>query len=157
MIQTKYGDLLSVTSGYIIQGVNSQGVMNSGVAKAIRDKYPKVYNAYINHYKSGNMKVGTFSGTRVDSSELVEEALFIINAVTQEHYGRDPNKVYVDYDGLRMCFTQINDFVLDMLSPKVVNFPLIGCGLANGDWNIVSQIIDEELDDSIEKVLWIKE
>lgn len=57
MIQTKYGDLLS-SKGIIVHGVNSQGVMGSGVAKQIKDKWPEAYGSYMAHNVKHKGKVG---------------------------------------------------------------------------------------------------
>lgn len=77
------------------------------------------------------------------------------NAVTQKYYGRTSGKVYVDYNAVRRCFKLVNTCNL-ILMYDTVNFPLIGAGLG-GDWEIISKIIDEELDDSLNKVLWLRE
>ena len=37
-----------MAKNYLLNEVNCQGKMGSGVAKAIRDKYPKVYETYLN-------------------------------------------------------------------------------------------------------------
>jgi hypothetical protein len=42
MVKIVKGDLLKSDCQYIAHGVNCQGVMNSGIAKQIRDKYPEV-------------------------------------------------------------------------------------------------------------------
>ena len=47
-IKVKLGDICSVNSGIIVHGCNAQGVMGSGVAKAIRLKYPQVFEDYKN-------------------------------------------------------------------------------------------------------------
>ena len=46
MIKYKIGDLLTAPQKCIAHQVNCQGVMGSGVAKAIRNEYPKVYKEY---------------------------------------------------------------------------------------------------------------
>lgn len=40
MIEYRKGNLLDITSGVIVHGCNMRGVMGSGVALAIRNKYP---------------------------------------------------------------------------------------------------------------------
>ena len=45
MITTE-GDITSLKRGLILHQVNCQGAMNSGVARAIRDKYDVVYDEY---------------------------------------------------------------------------------------------------------------
>ena len=63
----------------------------------------------------------------------------IVNAYTQ--YGCNINMVNVDYDAIRSCFKAIKE----KFSGKKIGYPLIGAGLAKGNWNIISKIIDEEL------------
>lgn len=145
MIQTKKGNLLNA-HGLIVHGVNCQGVMGSGVAAQIRSKWPTVYERYKLDEEKIGLQLGDVQIVAVESGQVVA------NAVTQEFYGRG-GKVYVDYKAVRKCFREINKYAV--LWNLTVNFPLIGCGLAGGKWDIVSKIIDEELDDSLEKVLWL--
>jgi O-acetyl-ADP-ribose deacetylase (regulator of RNase III) len=50
--------------------------------------------------------------------------------------------VLVDYNALRQAMKKIkNNF-----SGKKIAYPLIGAGLAKGDWNKISEIINQELD-----------
>ena len=153
MITTRIGNLLDAT-GVIVHGCNSHGVMGSGVAKQIKKTWPAVYENYNNRYLSQGLPMGSIDYVRVDPKILV------VNAITQKDYGR-AEKLYVSYDAIEAAFIHINDLVMDDLKykpiPKVVSFPLIGCGLANGDWDIVSKIIDKTLDDSISKILWMQQ
>ena len=45
-MKQQHGDILSQTGGVIVQQVNAQGVMGSGLAAAIREKYPQVFSVY---------------------------------------------------------------------------------------------------------------
>lgn len=170
MITRKTGDLLSVTEGFIVHGCNARGIMGSGVALQIRRKYPEAFRGYYEYVKrieNYNARLGGANGIKLGGkviNHFVDKNLVIVNAITQDSFGRNPDVRYVDYDAVRECFKTINGMVQarrnnDEYSKvkKVINFPLIGCGLANGDWEVVKGIIDEEIDDSIEKVLWIWE
>lgn len=46
MIEYKKGNLLDVTKGIIMHGCNCQGVMGSGVALAVKRKYPLAFDRY---------------------------------------------------------------------------------------------------------------
>lgn len=48
MLLYRIGNLLNAPQKVIAHQVNCQGKMGSGVAKVIRDKYPKVYETYLN-------------------------------------------------------------------------------------------------------------
>ena len=47
MIEYIKGNILNATEGIIVQQVNCMGVMGAGLAKQIRDKWPSVYNRYL--------------------------------------------------------------------------------------------------------------
>lgn len=81
-------DITTVTHGIIMQGVNCQNVMGSGVAKAIYTKWPVVKEAYHSMPKGRQQLGGT---QEVD----VGEGLVVINCWTQEYYGND-GKRYAD-------------------------------------------------------------
>jgi Predicted phosphatase homologous to the C-terminal domain of histone macroH2A1 len=147
MIQEHVGDLLRVPNGIIVHGCNAKGVMGSGVAKQIRATWPGCYAVYRKEYERAGLKVGDVIFYKV------HDHLLIANAITQETFGRNPNVVYVDYDGVRSCFEKIA--VMARWKELPVHFPLIGCGLANGSWDVVSQIIDDAVPDPIEKHLWV--
>jgi len=127
------GDLLSVTSGIIMHGCNAQGVMGSGVALAVRQKYPKAYEKYKEEIQRGFLGLGDLQLVEV------QENLFIANAITQEFYGRD-KKVYVSYEAINSCFETL--FTLaNAIGHSVLSIPKIGAGLGGGDWDMVLEVI----------------
>lgn len=67
--------------------------------------------------------------------------LTVVNAYTQYNYGT--STVNVDYDALRICMRKMNI----IFRGQHIGLPQIGCGLAGGDWNIVQQIIKDEIKD----------
>lgn len=140
------GDLMSAEEHYLVHGCNAQGAMGSGVAKLIRDKYPEAYTEYRAEYDRKGLAVGETVWVNCGQHT-------IINAITQEFYGRDPNVVYVDYDGLATAMAMIN-YVAVVLNASLepghltrVAMPLIGAGLANGSWAKIAEIIEEESKD----------
>lgn len=136
MIKYKVGNLLDCEEQIIIHGCNAQGVMGSGVAKAIREKYPEAYETYMS-YKPIGYKLGTINFA------IGKDGKLIGNAITQKYYGRNKNIVYVSYESIREVFKFINLTFVD----DSVAIPRIGAGLANGDWNIIENIINEECKD----------
>lgn len=142
-IEYREGDILEGDEEYVVQGCNAQGVMGSGLAKLIRDRYPRVFTEYRKEYEKNGLPLG--SSVWVDVSDRI-----IINAITQEFYGRNPHVLYACYDAIRLAVRGINrtvaEYHQDDPEPARVAFPLIGCGLANGKWSIVSKIIEEEAD-----------
>lgn len=148
MINTITGDLLSA-KGVILHGVNCQGVMGSGVALSIKNKWPIVYEEYMLFIKEsgggGDKLLGKVNAV------LVQEGVHVINCFTQDRYGRD-GKMYVDYSAMDRCMKTIN---VRLVSPIPINFPLIGCGLAGGHWPVVREIIDYRIPDTFTKNLYV--
>jgi O-acetyl-ADP-ribose deacetylase (regulator of RNase III) len=134
----KHGDLMQAPEPFMAQGCNAQGVMGSGVAKLIRDRWENVFTEYRRVYDSG--------GKHLDLGQTIwvsAKPYTIINCITQEFYGRDPNVVYVSYEGLGIAMESINRQLHPFnLEPQSVAMPLIGAGLANGKWSIISEIIE---------------
>jgi O-acetyl-ADP-ribose deacetylase (regulator of RNase III) len=131
-IEYVFGSLLASSEPVIAHGCNAQGVMKSGIAKDIRAQYPQAYE----DYRKGWYDLYT--------GEVIETKLpdrTILNIVSQEFYGRDPNVRYVSYDAIATAIERINK-----LSYSRVAFPMIGAGLANGNWTVISSIIESYSD-----------
>jgi len=132
-IEYRTGDLMSTDVLHIIHGCNSRGAMNSGVAYAVRNTYPKAYDDYRCLYNSYGLIVGNVHPSLQPNGKTVW------NAITQDNYGRDVNKVYVSYKAIADCFSAIDGEM------EEIAMPLIGSGLANGDWKVISAIIENTL------------
>ena len=160
MIVKKTGDLLSVVSSMeralIIQGANAQGIQGKGLAKQIKEEFPMVFEQYRDTYeKQGNyLELGDVIPVVVNNAT----GTMICNGITQNKYAKSylDKCVYADYDAIEHVFSVLNQIALDSQYTSI-HFPLIGCGLANGDWGTVEKIIDRTIDDSITKVLWTLE
>lgn len=130
------GDLLSGPEKYILHGCNAQGVMGSGVALQIKEKYPEAYEYYMYSHVTDGLDMGSII-------TVACEDRIIVHCITQEYYGRNKNCVYVDYNAVKNCLHLVNH----NFKCADVAMPKIGCGLANGDWNIVEKIINETMVD----------
>lgn len=128
------GDLFSTKCDIIAHGVNGQGVMGSGVAKIVKEKYPQAYLDYTTKHR----KSGWFLG-QVQLVHVGENPRFIANCCTQQDYGRDVDQRYVSYDAVLQCLDGLLNFA--EREGYSVAMPKIGAGLANGDWNIIFAII----------------
>lgn len=72
--------------------------------------------------------------------------IYPVNAYTQYGFGSNHpggKTAPVDYEAITLCMRKINDY----FKGKHVGLPLIGCGLAGGNWDIIQEIIKEELVD----------
>jgi O-acetyl-ADP-ribose deacetylase (regulator of RNase III) len=133
------GNLLDSTDDCWAHQVNCKGVMGAGVAKAISDKFPEVKERYMEIHRSSGWKLGMCCGVFVGNPKV------IFNMAAQEDYGRSQNTLRTNYEALRKCFGTAFTF-MDKFYLRTLSIPRIGCGLAGGDWNIVENLIKEELE-----------
>lgn len=166
MMETRTGDMLAVTQGILVHGCNCQGVMGSGIARAVRDKWPDVYQAYRTRHQQSGLQLGDTivvgSSPQAESpvvarhlhatTDQLAPQLIVVNAMTQHDYGTDQSRVYVDYAAVFAAFSRISLLARD--TGLGVHFPLIGCGLANGQWSEVARMIGSAVTPSTQLVLW---
>lgn len=132
------GNLLDVKEGIIVHGCNAQGVMGSGVAKEVKEKYPGAYEQYYNDILNWRNRRLTYLG--MISCYHVNDKLRIANAITQLNYGRNTAVRYVSYDAIDDAFKAIGRFSLE--GGWDIHIPKIGAGLGNGDWYVIRDIIE---------------
>ena len=130
------GDFLLGSEPYKAHGCNKQGGFGAGVAKHIRTVYPEAYHVYRDHYKEHGLKMGEVIYAHVAASPQP----IICHCITQEFYGNEAGRIYVDYDAVRACMKELNKCA----EGQFVALPKIGAGLAGGDWEIIADIIEEE-------------
>lgn len=158
MITYKKGNLLESSCAIICHQVNCQGVMGAGIAKQLRDKYSGLYEAYRCLVEKNGKEncLGRVFFFQPASGRI------IANMFAQFHY-LPRTVVNTDYKAFRECCKSIKDFVLERAQIEScsvgdikIGFPYkIGCGLAGGDWNIVSRILEEEFkDDCWDVEIW---
>ena len=137
------GNILTAQQGVIFQGVNCQGVMGSGLALQIRTRYPKVFKDYTSHLARKHAQNADPLGSVCVS--LLEQTdshiLCVANCFTQRHYGRNSEICYLDYGALEKSIREV--YVrFDVFEPGIrFHIPRIGCGLANGDYTRVRQLL----------------
>ena len=138
--ETIGGDLLKLALegefDVIVHGANCFNTMNAGIAAKIKKVFPEAYFADSATKKGDINKLGTIS---VADVRLLNKTIQVVNAYTQYDYRRKPGKVNLDYDALRSCFVEINL----RFRGKKIGIPKIGAGLAGGNWEVISEIINE--------------
>lgn len=149
-IQTKIGNLMNVTAGHIVHGCNAQGVMGSGVALAVKRKFPGAYEDYRQHFEDNDLELGNAYPYGAS------EQLIIWNAITQSSFGGGVRQV--SYDAIQTCFEEINStiksgfFSLEDI-PNEVHIPMIGAARGGGNWEIIREIIEQTMDYPV--TLWL--
>lgn len=138
------GDLIQLAKDghfdVIAHGCNCFCTMSAGIAPKMAeafgcDKLPledKKYRGDIN-------KLGQIDYKEVDNTT-------IINVYSQYSYGKNhKDGVFapIDYEALELCLRKINH----IFAGKIIGLPMIGCGLAGGNWLRVKSLILEEFKD----------
>lgn len=141
MVKYVKGNLLDSDCDYICHQVNCQGVMNSGIARQIRERWPEVYHDYREWFElitsNSAIMLGANTYTQVD-----DYAKTVVSMAAQYWYGYDGKK-YTSYDAFNSCLNQI---AIDIPKGKTIGFPKnIGCCRGGANWNIISTMIEEIL------------
>lgn len=140
------GNIVEAEESYIMHGCNCQGVMGSGVARAIRDRWVDAYVAYRNDYliyeQGGNQHkmLGNYCSFQCDDKE-------IFNLYTQDKYGRD-GKAYASAPAIFSSLIRATRSLSTDRSKNVheIAIPKIGCGLGGLVWenHIEKVLLDVE-------------
>lgn len=141
-VNVTIGDLLNAKESIIGHQVNCQGVMGSGIAKALRDRYNTLYPSY-KQYCAQHHSPDELLG----KCQIVQEgSRHIANLFGQLDYGRQKKKVYTNDEALRTSLAALREYAVQNQLSVALPYG-IGCGLANGDWNVVSEILEEVFSD----------
>lgn len=134
------GDLIQLALNgkfdLIVHGCNCFCTMGAGIAKTIKDTFPEAYKSDLETKIGSRDKLGkiSFAAVKRNGCEII-----VVNGYTQ--YSPTGSGVLVDYEAVRSVMKAVKS----RFSEKKIGYPLIGAGLAKGDWAIISEIIREEL------------
>lgn len=134
------GDLMKAEEDILGHQVNCQGVMGSGIAKILRNTYPNLYPSYKQFCENFTPEelLGKCQIVTTDSK-------YVANIFGQLKYGRQKVR-YTDYDALRDSLRILKDYAKKHNLSVALPYN-IGCGLANGEWSMVEEILEEVFSD----------
>lgn len=137
-----YGDLIQLAlSGefdVILHGCNCYCQMDKGIALTIKNQFPAAYKADRKTDKGSKKKLGNYSFADVKTEN---GQLTILNAYTQ--FDWKGKGIKADYEAIRKVMKKVKK----NYAGKRIGYPLIGAGLAGGNWDVIMDIINEELAD----------
>lgn len=137
MIRYVDGDLVRDAENYevIAHCCNCFCTMGAGIAPQIKHKFPEAYEADCRTKSGDESKLGTISFTENTTP-------IVVNLYGQFDYtGRRSGKMDLDYNALRLALRAMKE----KFTGKTFGMPMIGAGLAGGDWNVIERIIEEEM------------
>lgn len=138
MITYIQGDVFTTPDQVIIHGCNAAGVMGSGVARTVKEKYPKAFQDYHRFCTAGH-SLENVMGRNVWSEQ--PDGKIIVNSITQPSYGKAFGVRFCSYDAIDDCMKRL---VMECEDRGIVSLsmPKIGAGLGGGDWNVIEKIIE---------------
>jgi len=148
MIRKVNGNILDYDNDIIVQQVNCLGVMGGGLARQIMNVYPEVPQQYKKFCKKAIKALSETSGllgevlyTDVYDGKIIANIFGQISIRTSQY----DNEVYTKYWALGAGLENVRHLALSK-NYSVAIPKGIGCGLANGDWEIVEKMIYEIFD-----------
>lgn len=154
-MKTIKGDLVELALDghfdFIVHGCNCFHTMGAGIARQIAEAFPgETGPAEVDKRTpyGAREKIGFFSFAF--GPNRVGGTVGVFNAYTQFDLAQHDGDCVVDYEAVRKVFRTIG---AALSFPQVteegetrLGVPAIGAGLAGGDWDVISAIIQEELD-----------
>ena len=137
------GDATLPTGGgryVIIHLCNDIGAWGKGFVVPLAKRYPEAEAEYRAWYRRKTDP--PFALGQVQFVEVATQ-VWVANMVGQHGIGRRGPTPPIWYDALRECLGRVRAFAQEHKAD--IQMPRIGCGLAGGDWEIVSKIVEEEL------------
>ena len=137
MIRYVDGDLIKLAENFDVIGhcCNCFCTMGAGIAPQIKRAFPEAYVADCQTKSGDESKLGTISHTENTTP-------IVVNLYGQFDYtGRRSGQMDLDYDALRSALK----LTKEKFSGKTFGFPMMGAGLAGGDWDTIEKIIQEEM------------
>jgi O-acetyl-ADP-ribose deacetylase (regulator of RNase III) len=126
----------------IIHQANCMHTMGSGIAAAIRQKYPEAYEADLKSGAKGDSKrLGSFS-----VAHSLKDDKYIYNLYGQYNFGAMAR--FTSYDALANGFAKIRKDAEDKHLSTLGCPKLLGCDRGGASWRIVREIIGDVFDQS---------
>jgi len=137
MIEYFKSDIFKSDEEIIVHGCNCFCTMGAGIAAQVVRYYPEAWEVDAMTKRGDPGKLGMFTSWTGQHRFIEDRIVTIVNAYTQYSYTRD--KVDVDYKAVETVMYRIARH----FGNYVIAMPKIGCGLAGGDWEVVSGILEE--------------
>ena len=129
---------------------NGIGVMGSGVALSLKNKWPEVYKVYKDMEKEN--VAGLTNRLGDNSSTCIDDNIIVVNMIGQNGIGRRNNTIPLKYVALMNCMIKIRTELISSFSydrsqyfdkKPVIHSCKFGSELAGGNFNFILELIRE--------------
>jgi O-acetyl-ADP-ribose deacetylase (regulator of RNase III) len=127
--------------------VNDMGKWGKGFVLALSERWPHVEQDY-RDWHAGKHRVPFWPGTvrLVNAEGNSDKFVYVAHMLAQSGVrSLNSNETLLQYGQLRNCLGILAEYALTL--GATVHMPMIGAGLAGGDWEKIEPIILEELAD----------
>ena len=144
-MEIKYfdGDILTSTAPIIMHQVNCKGVMNSGVAKAIKEKWPIVFDEYLRFYQ--NLTTDVLLG--ITQFVKIGTDRYVANLFAQEKYGYDGIR-YTSYDAIDKCLKSVARNAENGEINRVAMPYKMSSDRGGADWDVILALVNSAFKDT---------
>lgn len=142
MISIITGNIFNSRTQVIAHQVNCMGVMGAGIAKQIKTRFPDVYDEYVKycHVNKGGKLLGDCQLVKSESGR------YIANLFGQ--YNFSMYHISTSYPAIEHALKNLKTIMqLNHLDTLAIPYGM-SCGLAGGDWWIISDLINEIFNNS---------
>lgn len=123
---------------------NNKGGWGAGFVLALSKLSKLPENAYRNAFKNNkDFGLGFVDFVTVKEHNNMEKGLIVANMVAQNGYKSEKNPIPLSYKYLEECLDKLGEYASKVNA--TIHMPKIGTGLAGGDWEIISQLINNKL------------
>jgi O-acetyl-ADP-ribose deacetylase (regulator of RNase III)/uncharacterized protein YwgA len=133
MITVRIGDIFESKAQTLINTVNCVGIMGKGIALEFRNRFPDMYDDYVQRCKAGQVKLG---------QPYVYKRLappWILNFPTKDHW-RSVSRLEDIIVGLRYLHDHYRQWGIVSLG-----VPPLGCGQGQLEWRVVGPTLYRHL------------
>jgi O-acetyl-ADP-ribose deacetylase (regulator of RNase III) len=136
-------DIFDAPIDVLCHQANCYHTMGSGIARAIREKFPEAYAADLVTEKGSRAKLGTCSVAKITNPET--RIKYVFNQYSQHTFGIEKRQTL--YEAFYRCLEFTNGTVTN---PKfTIGYPWkIGCKLGGGSWRVIREMIFDVFEDS---------
>lgn len=135
------GNLLDAQTTVIGHQVNCQGVMGSGVAKQIKEKWPGVFPHYQSRCRDIATPLGDVQLVKVNDTQ------YIANIFGQFDYGTSGER-YTSYDALDIAFNRLKYGMVENNLTSIAIPYKMSSDRGGADWDVVLALLKSAFSDT---------
>lgn len=133
----------TVVIPHVCNNVNAFG---AGFAGQLSDIYPQVKSNF--HMLGNKARLGHTQFVVAETNDKSKHKIIIANMISQNKLINHQNSRPLNYGALVYSMTQVRSYIKDLENNSDINkieihAPKFGSGLAGGNWNFISELIND--------------